>query len=350
MAQVIAEPQSEALAKLFEKSFAVVQADTATLRDELYKLRYQVYCVENQFENPAEHPNGREKDAWDDFSLHAALIHKPYAAVIGGVRLVLPGHGELPIRTVVGREENRRLDALPADGTAEISRYAVSRVFRRRSGEGEYPDVAAHDWSLEEEYRRILPNITLGLMRAILGYCMDRGIEYLCATMSPALLRMLDRFGLHFESLGPRVDFHGSRQPCFAAYRDLLEGLRRHRPDLYEVVLSGFDSRWMAPIRPLPEMSTVVRAPEPAKPARKWVTVVAGEQRLHTAAVVDSMFAPGQPEAAGILEPVAFGALDKALQTSAPKSIWFGDAYEYDLLVENGGPRFRASLRRRAAH
>src|SRR3546814_17158147 len=42
-------------------TIAVQQEDRA-LRDEVFRLRYQVYCVENPFEDPAEHPDGRSEE------------------------------------------------------------------------------------------------------------------------------------------------------------------------------------------------------------------------------------------------------------------------------------------------
>lgn len=242
MADVLLASPAEGLSQVFARSFSVVRADTPALRDALFRLRYQVYCIENQFENAADFPDGRETDAYDDGALHAALIYKPSAAVIGGVRLIPPGPNSLPIRKVIGAAENRILDSFPPEHSAEISRYTVSRVFRRRIGETQFADTTIHDWSSPGEHRRILPNITLGLMRAVLGFCAEREIRYLFATMAPALLRLLDGFGLHFERLGPCVQFHGLRQPCYASYADLVAGLRQHRQDFYQVVRSAFDS------------------------------------------------------------------------------------------------------------
>ena len=265
MADVLAVPSSECLSEVFARAFSVIRADTPALQDALFRLRYQVYCVENPFENPADFPDGRETDAWDASALHAVLIHKPTSAVIGGVRLIPPGLNSLPIRRVIGVEENRILDAFPPQHCAEISRYTVSRVFRRRIGEKQFSDSSLPDWSSPAEHRRILPNITLGLMRAVLGFCAERDIRYLFATMAPALLRLLDGFGLHFYPLGSCVNFHGVRQPCFASCADLLAGLRRQHEDFYEVVRTGLDSGQPAP------------KPFERQPQLPWITVVGGQ-------------------------------------------------------------------------
>jgi hypothetical protein len=50
---------------------------------QIYALRYQVYCVEHPFEDPAKHPVGCETDCHDPFSLHAALVYRPSHEPVG---------------------------------------------------------------------------------------------------------------------------------------------------------------------------------------------------------------------------------------------------------------------------
>jgi hypothetical protein len=49
---------------------------------------------------------------------------------------------------------------------AEISRYAISKSFRRRKGETGFPDVGYSPLDAETS-RRLMPHLTLGLMRGI---------------------------------------------------------------------------------------------------------------------------------------------------------------------------------------
>jgi len=65
----------------YNEHFDVVRADTRALLDQAYRLRYQVYCVENPFESPAEQVNGRETDLDDDRSVHALLVHRRSGAM-----------------------------------------------------------------------------------------------------------------------------------------------------------------------------------------------------------------------------------------------------------------------------
>jgi N-acyl amino acid synthase of PEP-CTERM/exosortase system len=88
----------------------------------------------------------------------------------------------------------------------------------------------------------VLPQLTLGLMKAVLGFCIEDHVDTLCAVMAPSLIRLFRGFGLRFEPLGPCVNFHGTRQPCLAAVNDLLRGLEIERPAFFDIVSTGLDN------------------------------------------------------------------------------------------------------------
>src|SRR5205085_8135846 len=142
----------------YREHFEVVRASTPSLVDQAYRLRYQVYCVENSYENPDEHEDRRERDIYDDRSGHVLLVHKRSGAVAGTIRVILPAVETqdlaLPITSVVDSHQRQLLGRLPHASTAEISRFAISKQFRRRC--------------TEEEDRRMLRYITIGLIRGVL--------------------------------------------------------------------------------------------------------------------------------------------------------------------------------------
>src|SRR5213078_2282310 len=74
----------------FNKYFEVVPAKTQSAIEQTQRIRYQVYCVENPFETPAEHPDGLEKDEFDSHAAHSLLIHRPSGQAVGTARLILP--------------------------------------------------------------------------------------------------------------------------------------------------------------------------------------------------------------------------------------------------------------------
>ena len=223
--------------ELYDRYFTVLPASTPELLRAAYALRYQVYCVEHAFENPDEHPSLLEIDRFDDHSVHAVLIYRPSGDVVGCVRLILPqpdsGIAALPMRRLLQGEAGERLDACDPGRTAEISRYAVSKSLRRRQGEELYPDV--NDIS-SDDMRRVVPHVSVGLVRAVAQLAADRGVTKVCAAMAPALSRLLERFGLVFERLGPVIDYHGLRQPCMADCEDLLAGMASRHAGHHRVV------------------------------------------------------------------------------------------------------------------
>jgi N-acyl amino acid synthase of PEP-CTERM/exosortase system len=231
------------LSDLYDLYFTVIPADTPEYLDAAHALRYQVYCVEHPFEDPAQQVGERERDRYDAHSVHAVLIHKPSGNAVGCVRLILPepgtGFSALPIRDLLDDEQRAYLDGFNPETTAEISRYAVSKMFRRREGEELYPDVNFGALGANEA-RRLVPHMSLGLLRGVGKLAAAHGITTVTAAMAPALLRLLNRFGLVFEPLGPVVDYHGERQPCIADCDVLLAGMASRNEDYYKLVNAAY--------------------------------------------------------------------------------------------------------------
>jgi N-acyl amino acid synthase of PEP-CTERM/exosortase system len=218
----------------------VVPAATPELRHLSYRLRYDIYCVEHSFLNAADYPDRLETDEFDVHSLHALLLHTPSNRFIGTVRLIMPKSGArkpaMPFASLCRDPRYRAGDALPAASTAEISRFAISKSFRAaidnqgHEGASTAPDRAA---------RRLMPHLSLGLILAITQMALANGVTHVCAVMEPALLRLLHRLGIEFKALGPAVDYHGMRQPCYARVLELLEQLRVANPENWAVVTDG---------------------------------------------------------------------------------------------------------------
>jgi N-acyl amino acid synthase of PEP-CTERM/exosortase system len=137
----------------------------------------------------------------------------------------------------------------PLHRTAEVSRFAVSKEFRRRHAETRYvdagfPDPLSHPAAHE---RRLMPHITFGLIRGILGICLEHEITLLAAVMEPALLRILSRLGLDFEPMGPLVQYHGLRQPCAADIPKLIRRCRDRASLLWRYVEGDLSAGWTGP-------------------------------------------------------------------------------------------------------
>ena len=238
------EATSSGFASLYASHFELVRADTPALLDEAHRLRFQVYCVENPFEDANEHSAGYERDADDNRSVHVLLKHRLSEMFAGTVRVILPlGSGPfrpLPVHQVLTSQGHDPRDLPCPQHMAEISRFAISKDFRRRLGEERYPDVRPPDGRPAFQERRLVPYITFGLIRGVLEVCAEHDIAHICAMMEPALIRILRRFGLNFQHIGNLVEHHGMRQTCVARLRDLVDYSRNSATPLWQYVRPDF--------------------------------------------------------------------------------------------------------------
>lgn len=124
-------PAEETLLHRFNRHFRTVPADTSELIQRAQEIRYQVYCIERQFEDPDDHADHREKDKFDTHSVHSLLIHQATGYAVGTVRLVLPRDDapddSLAIQRVV--DPSMLASSVPIRETAEVSRFSISKRF-----------------------------------------------------------------------------------------------------------------------------------------------------------------------------------------------------------------------------
>lgn len=236
----------DSLTETYSKFFDVVPVETEEQLRQALQLRYQVYCIETGFENAAEHPDGCERDEFDGRAVHSLLIHRDSGLVAGTVRLVLPdpanGEAPFPIEKHCGTRIRRPIKGASRSELAEISRFCISRAFKRRMEEAETlwgNDVDDSRLAQRLAQRRIIPHITVGLFAAIVRMSAAHGVRYWYALMEPSLLRFLQRFGIHFDSIGPLTAYHGERQPCFALSDQVLGNMRRECRPVWELITSG---------------------------------------------------------------------------------------------------------------
>ena len=210
-------------------------ATTPELIDEVHRIRYQVYCVENEYEDPARNLGGLERDEYDAHSVHGLLVHTASKAPVGTVRLVMhkPGmrRGSLPIHKICRHPDLLDPDFLPLETTAEFSRFAISKAFRRRA-EGQ--TCAGNAEAGRQETEGLIPHISVGLITIALRLAFAHGITHVCAMMEPALLRLLSRFAIKFKPLGAQVEFHGWRQPCYTTIAGVLSEIELERHQMWE--------------------------------------------------------------------------------------------------------------------
>lgn len=197
-----------------DSEIEVTLADTPELVAECFRLRYQIYCLERNFEPGCD---GYETDEFDRFSQHVLLSYRETGEALGTVRLILPsrhtGLSRLPIARVC---EPELLSCLPAGTTGEISRFAISKQ-RRQS-------------------YRFGALVRLGLMQGVMKLSYRLGLTHWCAVMDPVLIRLLGIHSINFLPLGPLVEYHGWRQPTAADIGAVCQRVRLEQPSVWEYV------------------------------------------------------------------------------------------------------------------
>jgi N-acyl amino acid synthase of PEP-CTERM/exosortase system len=236
----VSSPADTPLLARFHYWFDVISADTPELIEIAHRLRYQVYCVENPWEDPSRNPDGLERDEYDARAAHSLLVHRPSGSAVGTVRVILPDPNALsnsfPAQRICTDPRLTDPTVLPLASMGEISRFSISREFRRRPGDtvrGELGPMFPVD---PKEERRMSPHMKLGLMQGLVRSSVEYGLTHWCAAMEPWLIRMLESMAIYFEPLGPPVDFHGMRQPCFGSIRSILERIREEKPEIWPVI------------------------------------------------------------------------------------------------------------------
>ena len=207
-----------ALFKLSDQ-VSVELADTPALRREAFRLRYQVYCVEREYEAGQD---GQERDEYDDFARHAIVRCRQTGEVMGTVRLVLPkspaGGDDFPIQHVC---DLTLLSGLPKATIGEVSRFALPKD---------------RGICISADVRSLL---RLALIQGAVWLSAEAGHTHWLAVMEPTLLRLLRATGLHFVPVGPPVVYHGLRQPAVAELVPTLARLAREQPIVWDFVTQG---------------------------------------------------------------------------------------------------------------
>ena len=131
----------DSLTDHFKQYFSLQRANSRQLKDIVYKIRYDVYCDEFQYEQNC--PKDCEKDNFDEYSHHVLIKHLSSGRYAGCIRLVTPpAHKPSALLPFEGccldsiyPEKLQFIEKQGGNTLGEISRLAVHKDFRRRAGE-----------------------------------------------------------------------------------------------------------------------------------------------------------------------------------------------------------------------
>ena len=202
------------------------------------QLRYQVYVNECGFERPEDHPEGLERDEYDQHSIHFYACPQHSDEVIGAARIILGSEQRLPIERHFGI--NQFPTGVRREQVAEISRLAVSKEFRCRAIDRALFRVgqtaASHRHLTMENgrdlHRHYEQQLVKGLYGALYQEIKLMGLTHCFAVMARGLYVILKRWGINFEQIGPALDYHGIRAPYLVSIESLEYSLGKSDPVL----------------------------------------------------------------------------------------------------------------------
>lgn len=230
---------SNSIRTAFHEYFRVLPVDTDSLRKEVFRIRYEVYCKELGYEKPNQFPDRQEYDDYDVSSFHCLLLHKASNQFAGCIRLVSAkkdnSRHALPFECICSDKIDRsiiELEKLDPESYGEISRLAVCANFRRRAGEQNTPAGIMPEPCRVEEGKRSFPLVAFGLYLSAAAVGLNLGLERVFAMMEPRLARSLRMFGIHFQQIGFKVEHRGMRAPFQITKDALYKNLSKDVADL----------------------------------------------------------------------------------------------------------------------
>jgi N-acyl amino acid synthase of PEP-CTERM/exosortase system len=220
-------PEIFNLGKGFKQYFEIVPALSDGLKDEVYRLRHQVYCEDLAFE--PSRPDKRERDDYDAQALHLLIRSVQVGDFIGCTRIVrtrpADRHQPLPFEKSCAATLDRSIidpAKLPRDTIGEISRLAVISRFRKRKGEARTPEGIA-DETYGTWKRPRFPYISVGLFFGVIELGRLNGIENLFMLTEPREVNTLGRLGVKCQFIGAPIEHRGQRVPSVVKTNGMLE-------------------------------------------------------------------------------------------------------------------------------
>ncbi|HHI75653.1 MAG TPA: PEP-CTERM/exosortase system-associated acyltransferase [Gammaproteobacteria bacterium] len=210
---------------MFDDKFRVCFADTPHGLELHQRIRYQVFCLEKGFEDPAAFSRERETDAWDDQAAHFVVQDKRSGQWVAATRVVLPHPSrKLPVETLQSIEPPIELP--PDARVGEISRFCIINA---KEIEVAPVSVAVQDelarWDIGSVASRERFEVILGMLRAVAIFSLKRDIDYCYMLITPPFVRLLRKLGVVLHQAGAPVEYRGKRSPYMADMRESIQNM-----------------------------------------------------------------------------------------------------------------------------
>ena len=226
----LASSDASTISKHFSQYLRPQLANSDELRQEVFRLRHQVYCTELKFEPEKE--DQIEKDDFDAHSVHCFVRHLATNRMAGTVRLIISSCNEelLPIEKYCShaiQDTEFAPHLFKRQDICEISRLAVLQDFRRRQIDkfngAATGAINIDDYSTKE--LRCFPYIAICLYLAAASTAFRTNKKHAFVMMEPRLARSMTFVGICFKQLGEPIEYHGKRAAYYINKEMLFDNL-----------------------------------------------------------------------------------------------------------------------------
>lgn len=225
----------------FSKYFSIEAAISEAQRNEVFRLRHDVYCRDLGFE--ALRADERETDEVDWHSVQCLLRTRTEPSMAAGcARLVMTNPSDqnelLPFEVLCADVIDRSIldpEKLPRHKIAEVSRLAVHSHFRRRRGEQTTP-VALSQEDYDSATQPRYPYVVKGLILGALALANYHDIEFLFVITEVRLRDHLAKIGFDLCKIGEPIEHRGLRVPSVMRVQQLVDSLKGQARPLWELI------------------------------------------------------------------------------------------------------------------
>jgi N-acyl amino acid synthase of PEP-CTERM/exosortase system len=232
-----------------EFTYKKVDYNDPKLMEQIYRLRFEVYCYECGFIKAADYPDGLEIDEYDAQATHFAAINDD-GDLIGTIRMIHPGRALLPIEQHCPQIVlSRKIVPDSKINFTEISRLIISKRLRRRKNDAMYYEPQVEDQKMidaqnQEFIRRARP-MAFGLYREMYQESKRKGITNWYSLMEKSLWLLLRLHGFRFDAIGEEVDVYGPVRPYMANIPEIEEEVYRKFPQFYEYFVRHLEKEYL---------------------------------------------------------------------------------------------------------
>ena len=232
------------LVSQFIDQFDIMLALTPEQLKSVYRIRYDVYCQEFQYEPKESFPDGLEYDKYDEHSVHCLIVHQNTQLPAACIRLIMPPDYDLKRQLPFEMHCDSDLSTETADtpillrsNIAEYSRNTVHTAFRKpQSACVTFPHCQSIA-TVNDDERRCFSLLHIALLVSLPVLAELTGRIHNFGLMEPRIARLLRcAVGFNAQQVSQFVEHHGLRAAYHMTTDGMMNNLKTSFWELYDFI------------------------------------------------------------------------------------------------------------------